>query len=215
MDRLLQFVEGGGTLLFCSHAMYYVSSFCQRALWLRNGRAEALGPAAEVIREYENFLVVKSAAALPQEEAEERAPRGPARIVSVRLESPRYENGEPWEAEVEWETEDPGLAFHVGVGINRSDEIEVCSFATHVDGLPPLTGERRYSVRLRIPRLPLVKGEFTLYVFLLDGPGLHIYDQRRLPRAFTVHSPSYAFGLIRADHDWEVEPRQLKSASGR
>jgi ABC-type polysaccharide/polyol phosphate transport system ATPase subunit len=216
MDRLLQFVEGGGTLLFCSHAMYYVSSFCQRALWLRNGRAEALGPAEEVIREYENFLVAKSAAALPEEGAEEKAPRGPARIASARLvNGPRYENGEPWEVEVEWETEEPGLAFHVGVGINRSDEIEVCSFATHVDGLPPLTGERRYTVRLRIPRLPLVKGEFTLYVFLLDGPGLHIYDQRRLPRAFTVHSPSYAFGLIRADHDWEVEPRQLKSVSSR
>ncbi|HYN20019.1 MAG TPA: ABC transporter ATP-binding protein, partial [Thermoanaerobaculia bacterium] len=34
MDRLLRFIEAGGTLLFCSHAMYYVSSFCQRALWL-------------------------------------------------------------------------------------------------------------------------------------------------------------------------------------
>jgi ABC-type polysaccharide/polyol phosphate transport system ATPase subunit len=212
MDRLLQFVEGGGTLLFCSHAMYYVSSFCQRALWLRNGRAEALGPAEEVIREYENFLVAKSAAALPAGEPAGAAPRGPARIASARLDSARYENGQPWDLEVEWETEEPGLAFHVGVGINRSDEIEVCSFATHVDGLPPLTGQRSYQVRLRIPSLPLVKGEFTLYVFLLDGAGLHIYDQRRLPRAFTVHSPTYAFGLVRADHDWDVEPRQLKSA---
>ncbi|MES1242299.1 MAG: ABC transporter ATP-binding protein [Acidobacteriota bacterium] len=216
MDRLLQFVEGGGTLLFCSHAMYYVSSFCQRALWLRNGRAEALGPSEEVIREYENFLVAKSAAAPPQQEAghpEGAAPRRLARIAAVRLDrTTRYENGEPWELEVEWETEDPGLAFHVGVGINRSDEVEVCSFATHVDGLPPRTGARRYTVRLRMPRLPLVKGEFTLYVFLLDASGLHIYDQRRLPRAFTVHSPTYAFGLIRADHEWEDEPRQLKSA---
>jgi ABC-type polysaccharide/polyol phosphate transport system ATPase subunit len=205
MDRLLQFVEGGGTLLFCSHAMYYVSSFCQRALWLRNGKAEALGPAEQVIREYENFLVAKSAAAPQASSAEDAAPRGPARIAAARLETgPQYENGQPWELEVEWETEDPRLAFHVGVGINRSDEVEVCSFATHVDGLPPLTGERRYAVRLRIPRLPLVKGEFTLYAFLLDGSGLHIYDQRRLPRAFTVHSPTYAFGLIRADHDWVV-----------
>src|SRR4051794_16415512 len=48
MDRLRRFVDGGGTLLFCSHAMYYVSAFCQRALWLRRGRAEALGPTEEV-----------------------------------------------------------------------------------------------------------------------------------------------------------------------
>src|SRR4051812_27301279 len=63
MDRLRVFVDSGGTLLFCSHAMYYVSAFCQRALWLRQGRAEALGPVSEVVREYENFLVAKSARA--------------------------------------------------------------------------------------------------------------------------------------------------------
>jgi ABC-type polysaccharide/polyol phosphate transport system ATPase subunit len=212
MDRLLRFVDGGGTLLFCSHAMYYVSSFCQRALWLKGGRAEALGPSEDVIREYENFLVAKSAAAPLEDEAETGrgeglASRRPARISAVRLVDPpgaHYGYGDVWELEVEWETEDPGLAFHAGVGINRVDEIEVCSFSTHLDGLPPRTGERHYRVRLRIPRLPLVKGEFTLYVFLLDAQGLHIYDQRRLPRAFAVHSPSYSFGLIRAEHDWEV-----------
>src|SRR5258708_20526492 len=63
MDRLRLFVESGGTLLFCSHPMYYVSAFCQRALWLRHGRAEGLGPVADVVRDYENFLVAKSAQA--------------------------------------------------------------------------------------------------------------------------------------------------------
>jgi lipopolysaccharide transport system ATP-binding protein len=61
MDRLRVFVDAGGTLLFCSHAMYYVSAFCQRALWLRQGKMEALGPVSEVVRKYENFLVAKSA----------------------------------------------------------------------------------------------------------------------------------------------------------
>jgi ABC-type polysaccharide/polyol phosphate transport system ATPase subunit len=211
MDRLRLFVGAGGTLLFCSHAMYYVSAFCQRALWLRQGRAEALGPVAAVVRDYENFLVAKSARAAetagPAAASEPRAL--PARIVSAHLVGPGrdflYGYGDPWELEVKWQAEHPGLAFHLGVGINRVDEVEVCSFATHVDGLPPMTGERTYSARLRIPRLPLVKGEFTLYIFLMDEEGLHIYDQRRIPAAFTVHSPTYAFGLIRADHRWDLD----------
>ena len=211
MDRLLLFIDGGGTLLFCSHAMYYVSSFCQRALWLKGGRAEALGPVSEVIREYENFLVAKSAAAQETEPERVETEFRPALITSVLLSESLYTTGKPWELEVEWETEDPGLAFHLGVGINRSDEIEVCSFATHLDGLPARTGQRRYAARLRIPELPLVKGEFTVYIFLLDGEGLHIYDQRRIPRAFTVHSPTYAFGLIRADHAWDLDARSGSS----
>jgi lipopolysaccharide transport system ATP-binding protein len=206
--------------------MYYVSAFCQRALWLRRGRVAALGPVAEVVRDYENFLVAKSARAA---EAASSAVPGtskilPARIVSARLletgQDSLYGCGDPWELTVEWEAEDPGLAFHLGVGINRIDEVEVCSFATHLDGLPPQTGERTYAARLRIPRLPLVKGEFTLYIFLMDEEGLHIYDQKRIPGAFTVHSASYAFGLVRADHAWDLTagigssvPRSVARAS--
>jgi lipopolysaccharide transport system ATP-binding protein len=218
MDRLRLFVESGGTLLFCSHAMYYVSAFCQRALWLRHGRAEGLGPVADVVRDYENFLVAKSAQAASQSdraatEAFGVAPAGrpgmPARIAAVRLVEPGtdclYRPGDDWELEVAWETGNPHLGFHLGVGINRVDGVEVCSFATHLDGKPPLSGDTRYAARLRIPALPLVKGEFTLYVFLLDEEGLHIYDQRVLPNVFTVHSQSYSFGLVRVDHAWDLD----------
>ncbi len=215
MDRLRVYVESGGTLLFCSHAMYYVSAFCRRALWLRHGRAEALGPVDEVVREYENFLVAKSARAAESAPAASTARALPARIVAVRLVEPRrdslYAQGDPWELAVEWETADPRLAFHLGVGINRADNIEVCSFATHRDGLPAVSGELRYTARLSIPSLPLVKGEFSLYIFLMDEEGLHIYDQRVIPDAFTVHSPSYVFGLVRVDHAWDLDARSGSS----
>jgi ABC-type polysaccharide/polyol phosphate transport system ATPase subunit len=224
MDRLRAFVDAGGTLLFCSHAMYYVSAFCQRALWLRQGRAEALGPVSDVVREYENFLVAKSAHAAATAPAMpvmteasgvavEPAAGLPARITSARLVGARslYDQGDLLEVEVEWESEDPRLAFHVGVGINRSDGIEVCSFATHLDALPPQSGERSYALRLEIPRLPLVKGEFTLYIFLLDERGLHIYDQRILQSAFTVRSPAYAFGLVEVEHAWDLDAGKASS----
>jgi ABC-type polysaccharide/polyol phosphate transport system ATPase subunit len=263
MDRLLRFVGAGGTLLFCSHAMYYVSAFCQRALWLRHGHAEALGPVAEVVRNYENFLLAKSAAAAgpprnppalaaglatapapaagaPATDLGEAAPspaaggasetplvgpsgsgagdadahRRPARLLGVRVSGgaaaeapagavPLFGPGDSLELEVEWETQRPELAFHVGIGVNRIDDLEVCALATHLDGRPPMTGRTRYRLAVTLPRLALVKGEFTLYVFLLDEAGLHIYDQRIYRRAFGVHSPGYAFGLVRVEHQWQ------------
>ncbi|HJX28850.1 MAG TPA: ABC transporter ATP-binding protein [Thermoanaerobaculia bacterium] len=223
IDRLLHFVGRGGTLLFCSHALYYASAFCQRALWMRNGRVAALGPVLDVVHEYENFLVAKSAAAVAtsSEAPPEPLRTGPARLTEVRLASggnpadPVFESERPWELEIEWESESPRLSFHVGVGVNRIDDVEVFSFATHVDGLPPFTGERRYSARLRLPKLPLVKGEFSLYVFLLDEEGLHIYDQRVLQRAFSVHSAAYSFGLVRADHAWDVDARRDSAVQQR
>jgi lipopolysaccharide transport system ATP-binding protein len=113
--------------------------------------------------------------------------------------------------ELAWETADPTLAFHVGVGVNRADEVEVCSFATHLDGLPARTGAREHTARLLVPELPLVKGEFKVYVFLLDEAGLHVYDQRVIPRAFSVESASYSFGLVAVAHAWDMDARPASS----
>jgi lipopolysaccharide transport system ATP-binding protein len=173
-----------------------------------------------VVREYEDYLNAKSAQRADAAPAEREAGRpGPARLRAVRLagggERPSYTPEQPWELEVEWESDDPARAFHVGVGVNRLDEVEVLSFSTHADGLAPLSGGRAYLARLRLPRLPLVKGGFTLYVFLLDEQGLHVYDQRILRHAFTVESPVYRFGLVSADHRWELDVRGARSVEAR
>jgi len=217
MDRLLQFISSGRTLLFCSHAMYYVSAFCRRALWLRQGRVAALGATAEVVHDYENYLLRKRERPGEELALAEAARPGPARLLSARLlggegEPRRYRHGQPWALEVVWETSDSTLPFHLGVGINRVDGVEVCAFATRDDGLAPFRDARLHRAELELGELPLVKGEFTVYVFLLDGEGLHVYDQEILARAFAVESPAYTFGLVRAPHAWRAGERESAAA---
>ena len=220
MDRLLAFVEGGGTLLFCSHAMYYISAFCRRVLWLHEGRMRALGETAEVVREYERYLLARSAAAAAaagetpaaagQSAGGAAVPRAGARLTAVRQtrvtgEWPSYRSGEPFELEISWETDDPALAFHLGVGVNRSDELEVFTFSTAWSGLEPFTGRRSHTVRLRLDELPLVKGDFILYIFLMDERLLHVFDRRIVRSAFSVTAERYEAGLFHAPHRWLVE----------
>ncbi len=235
IDRLERFVSGGGTLLFCSHAMYYVSAFCQRALWLRRGKPEALGPVRDVVREYESFLVAKSAAmppastpatndeaATPTTTAATMTPAHWTRVDIVANPAPNaapssvplVASGTALAIEIEWESQDPALLFHVGLGINRVDGLEVAAFSTLEDGVAAATGALSYRARLEIPTLPIVKGDFVLYAFLLDERGLHIYDQRLIRPAFAVSQEGYRFGLINVEHSWNVEwssrsPRDL------
>ncbi len=213
MSCIQSFVASGRTLIFCSHAMYYVSAYCQRALWLRHGRIAAAGPVEQVVRDYENFLLRKGERAQTDDQAADKesaegGSQGPATIVSVRQRSDRpgaiYHHLEPWTLEIEWQTSDPSLPFHVGVGVDRIDGVQICSFGTHRDGLPPWLGANRYQTSLRLPELPMLKGEFSLYVFLLDEEGLHVYDQKIIPGAFSIEaSEEYRFGLIEAEHVWE------------
>jgi ABC-type polysaccharide/polyol phosphate transport system ATPase subunit len=51
--RMNQLREKGTTILFVSHSLGTVLSFCDRALYLRQGKQVAFGPVADVARQYE------------------------------------------------------------------------------------------------------------------------------------------------------------------
>jgi lipopolysaccharide transport system ATP-binding protein len=205
MVHLKSYVENGGTLLICSHAMYYISAFCKRSLWLHEGRIEALGPTQEVVPRYEAYLDSKTDRAEEGPEIVEAAPNAPARIDGVRLlTGDTYHHKGALELEISWSCDRPEMAFHLGVGLNRPDEVEVASFLSHRSEAGPWTGSTRHTVRLEIPELPLVKNTFKLYVFLLAEDGLHIYDTRILEDAFSVEYEDYPFGIIAIPHRWRA-----------
>jgi len=55
-ERIMQLKEQGTTVLFCSHSMYQVESFCDRAVWLDHGQVQMEGPAAKVVAAYADSL---------------------------------------------------------------------------------------------------------------------------------------------------------------
>jgi len=54
--RMRQMLDGGLTLLFVSHAADTVKTVCSRGLFLRQGRAEFFGPAADAVDRYMHSL---------------------------------------------------------------------------------------------------------------------------------------------------------------
>lgn len=215
MDEIRRLLDRGCTFLFCSHAMYYVSHFCDRALWLRQGEMQALGDVSKVVREYESFLAKKSKAQERHDEA--IRDEGPGRFKAVRIlgggADGAFRRGDRLGLEVTWKASDPAHKFHLGVAVDRTDGVQIMSFSSHRSGLEPSTGGGEQTIRLWIEDLPLLRGEFEVYLFLLDEAGLHLYDQRRIPGAFTVECDDYDIGLIQAAHQWL--PGKETSVEGR
>ena len=215
IDRILELLERGTTLLFCSHAMYYVDAFCRHAIWLRDGAVAAQGDAKLVIHAYEDFLRARTgeARAGALAEAPRERERLPARFRSVTVDGESHpvvvSRGQTLRVELEWESDDPERAFHVGVGVNRSDETEVLTLTTKALGLPPFSGQRRYAGAFSVPELPLVKGEFVVYAFLLDERMVHVYDRKVLRPAFRMECGPYEFALVELPYHWH----KLESAS--
>jgi ABC-2 type transport system ATP-binding protein/lipopolysaccharide transport system ATP-binding protein len=52
-ERIERFRRDGGTILLVSHNLPTVERLCRQAMWLHEGRVMAMGPASEVIGEYQ------------------------------------------------------------------------------------------------------------------------------------------------------------------
>jgi lipopolysaccharide transport system ATP-binding protein len=52
MQKMTSLMRSGGTVVFVSHAMDAVTQFCQKAVWMEQGRIAAYGPTDEVVARY-------------------------------------------------------------------------------------------------------------------------------------------------------------------
>ena len=211
VDRMVRFKEKGRTVLFCSHSMYLVTSFCERALWLRDGRVARQGPAQEVVEAYESHLLQREKRRLAAGDGVGGTPHVAgrrARLASVRVLDL---DGEPITAlppggglqvELAIESADPTTAFHVGVAVDSKDGRCVFGTTTQRDGRPPLAGATRHVVALRLPTLPVATGSFLVSAFLFDETGLHTFDRVIVPNAFTVPSEQWTPSLLALQHEW-------------
>jgi lipopolysaccharide transport system ATP-binding protein len=224
IDRIADFQKGGGTLLFCSHALYYIALLCDQAIWLKQGAVAASGPALAVVRAYEEFLQAKERSLAGEPDAPPAAAgtngRRPAWLTEVVVHDgsgyPRAEfaSGETVAVDIGFETDDPALAFHARVGADREDGVQAFAVDTREEPWAPLTGRRRYHLRLIFPELPIAQGDFRLYVFLGDEKALHLHDLRVLKPGFRVVAPDYAVGLLKPRHLWSIAADDSVEALG-
>jgi ABC-type polysaccharide/polyol phosphate transport system ATPase subunit len=210
IDRIEAFRKAGKTILFCSHNLYQIRLISDEVIWVKDGRVAVAGNASQTVAAYENYLREREVAKGPVPALDHEGPKIFPWISRVRLsrdedDDPRdqFVTGEDLTATVEYEVPQPPTVVHVGVVINRNDEVQVFGTGTHVAGvtLAPRSG----SIRLRFSRLALMSGTYAVSVYLLDEHGLHVYDYRPRELEFEVIHNSKALGLCYLEHHWEVE----------
>lgn len=56
LDKMKEFKKQGKTMIFVSHSIGQMKSFCEKILWLEYGLVKDFGPVEEVIPKYQAFL---------------------------------------------------------------------------------------------------------------------------------------------------------------
>jgi lipopolysaccharide transport system ATP-binding protein len=211
VDRIFDLKKSGRTILFCSHAMYYVSTLCDRVIWLNAGRVAGEGGAQDVVLRYERFLSRKEGAS--DAEAGAGAPAAlqadrHGRLTSLRLVGKDGETRasfvprEPWAIEVRFQADDPRRSFHIHVSVGTRDQVTCFAADSRLDGAGPFSGSTEYVVRISLPSLPLAKGEFVVNAYLGDEKALAVYDTRS-DVSFHVDAEGWKSGLFEVQAVWE------------
>jgi len=197
------YLDGGGTLLLCSHSMYHVQTLCRKTLWVHHGRARAFGESFDVTREY-----------LTYHEEKRRSDAKPAAAVPgnmPRIESAWIEDATGARRATFRQGESlvvQGVAFEpdgrspvVLFGIVRADGTPVYGSPSSEAGfVPAAAGDRRFAFAVRFDSLALLPGKYTLRLHALDPEGLRLFDT--VENEFVVTGETRDFGLVRMQHAW-------------
>jgi lipopolysaccharide transport system ATP-binding protein len=195
-----RYLEGGGTLLLCSHSMYHVQKLCAHALWLEHGKVRAYGDAATVARDY--LAWHEARAARHQEHL--AAAGGEYAVTSLTLTP--CEGGSEVDPragfEVALEVRSPdGREPVVAVGVIRADGTAVYGTSSEIDGVSPRrVAPDRFAFWVAFRDLPLLPGHYRLRAHAMDPEGMRLFDHRETP--FVVGGASRELGTVRLPHRW-------------
>jgi ABC-type polysaccharide/polyol phosphate transport system ATPase subunit len=222
IDKIREFQDEGKTILFCSHALYYITSICRRTLWLDQGRVMRYGPSLDVVHEYETFLRERDKEHPATEVV--ATERTPVRIREVTVidrngrPRDRFARGEEIHVRMHIETDSPSQPVHVIVGVHRAaDDLQCFAVGTHADGIPPLSGRTEYEVTARLLDVPLLRGDYDILSFVGDEHAMTVFDRRDLRPGFSMTGDRYEIGMISVDHRWDVPVSETlaEPAAGR
>ena len=202
------YLAKGGTLMLCSHSMYHVQKLCRTALWLKDGRVERYGAAADVCQAYLAYHEEKSAVIKRPPGIAAAAAAGVAAAsggfyaLKPFTMQPGDTIAENADFAVRGEVYSPdGRPPVILVGIVRADQTPVYGVATDMDGIKPsAVAADRYAYEIQFPALPLLPGKYFIRVHALDPEGVRMFDT--LERALVVTGTGREFGLVRIAHRW-------------
>ena len=220
-ERIMQLKEQGTTVLFCSHSMYQVESFCDRAVWLDHGRVQMEGPAAKVVAAYADSLRVSdetlssegdSASAAASAGATASSGSGLTRITGIELtvdgQTGRDLEAVSLQSEVqitvkfESDPDQPCPTFATGFAL--PDGQIFTSAYTLFDGIHierDAVGNGQATVVFH--KLPLMKGRFSVGAYLFDERALHVYDVVLQAATVNVVQDGVHQGFVQLPHSWK------------
>lgn len=221
IEKMKELKQKGVTILFVSHATEQVKRFCNKAVWIKEGKIEALGESSEIVDLYESYMKNDSTNITPAV-----APTEIMSDISNLSESPTT-----------IKTSSEYIAYISNVKVNKEDvktfdeiivEIEYEVYDSNINdlllGVALYTPQREYifgpntflekieipqtvgthKVRYIISKMPLLGGTYCIDVGLFNNEGLVCLHYKENAQSISITNKYISEGLVYMNHRWEV-----------
>lgn len=221
-ERIIQFKEQGKTIVFCSHSLFQVEAICTRVIWLNNGQIAQDGDPKTVCAAYNNQLMGSTSDPVSMPNALNTADMADLtaihRILDVNLSDNSIPSGKTLALQCDASdlvvTIDIALAPNLAppsviVALVGRDGEAVCSAISRQDGFYLPDGSScNHSIRTQLifPALPLLRGRYTIDVYLMCDRGIHCYEQALKAAELIMDHEGLEQGIVRLPHSWHSLP---------
>jgi lipopolysaccharide transport system ATP-binding protein len=209
-ERIMALKERGATILFCSHSMFQVEALCTRALWIEAGAVRHDGPAHQATVEYSDWLQRFEQG---QSEGGLQATRfdsPQASITRVELMAPlagiALRSGEhDLSIAIDLRSEPDGAMPTLGIVLNGADGRPIASAGNWLDKVPLRRNAKgETSAVLTLPRLPLLKGRYTVSAYVLCERSINLWAAAEHVAQFEVVQDHLEQGVVSLPHRWQM-----------
>jgi lipopolysaccharide transport system ATP-binding protein len=210
------------TVLFISHSLYYVSSFCSRAILLNKGRLEQNGTTRDVIAAYQELMRERADAERAKDAAKAEVEHNvdQARLIEAHLldaegrVNDRFETGRHMTFRVRGYAPHPLKRAVLRFSIFSSEGVRCFTAHNLNDGveMPDLHGA--FEIDVVFSELLLMPDSYSITVWLLEERGVGAHDWRESWVTFLVGHPTHDSaegGLVFLPHEWRAKTGGLDS----
>ncbi len=214
-NRLREIKAAGTTVVIVSHSLQQIEQFCERSLWIQDGRIQAEGQPREVHSRYLDFMgkrrqKIGSSTDASDKTGKDRWGNGNARITDIRLlgesGAPQsvFKTGESLRIQMDYEVIRPVEDAVFGIGIFRTDGLRCYGTNTRLERFERFDLRKGGCLELDLHEVNLLPGEYSIDLTIECDVGIPV-DYYTKALRIEMYSDIQDVGVSRIKHTWTFD----------
>lgn len=207
LEKINELISKGVTIVFVSHSLDTIKSFCTRAIWLDDGRIKSVGSADKVVSDY-----IQSMNKTTEEKKVKEKQKDKKHIIKkiefLRNAKPSYyfKTGDKFTARIHYYANKEIKNPVIGIAIYRDDNIHITGPNTKASRFKIKRIYKKGSIDYIMKDFPLKNGHYLFSVGIFNWKNTRMYDFCDKEFSFRVKGGKQdtPYGLIKFNQKWHI-----------